>query len=84
MLDIKIDRERTLVTAKGSADEIIGEVAALIGVLYAQMKTAGAEHAEKFRRVLLCLLEDDDSPVWQVDLAAGSVAIVVPVEMGDA
>jgi hypothetical protein len=79
MLDVKIDRELVRVMAKGSSDVIIGEVAQLIGSLYAQLKMADTECAEEFRRVLLCLLEDDDSPVWQMDPAVGGVASVVPV-----
>lgn len=79
MLIAKIDREKVHVQLSGDLDEIVVEVSLMVGGAYAQIATADQGAAEEFRRKITAMLVVPDTPVWQMDPAAGGIACVVPV-----
>lgn len=74
MLEVRIgisNEKPWYVRAGGETDTLIAEVAAAVVAIVYAMCQEDAEEAGKFRRTLLSLLADPDSPVWDVPEALG-------------
>lgn len=83
MLEVHIDSSKGNlghVRAVGETDTLIAEVAATVGIIYADMCQKDAKEAKGFRGTLLALFADPDSPVWDVQKALGYHVVKIDEE----
>lgn len=83
MLKAEIDGGSVHLEGSGGLEDVIRDVAQIVGAIHVQMMTADPEAASEFRRVVTAMLVDHESPVWEMSPAASGVACVIPVEVED-
>lgn len=68
MLKCKIKRDRIIrVKAKGTAQDLMVETAAVIHNIYTNIKKIDQNAADGYKNHLIGLLLDPNSPVWKED-----------------
>lgn len=81
-IDINRDKERSIIECSGAGDEMVAELAMVVGHVYAGIHSNSPEMAAAFKHIFTMLVAMPDSPVWQADkvkMADGSYCTVVPM-----
>lgn len=79
-IDINRDKERSTIEANGAGDELLAELAMVVGHVYAGIHNNDPMMASAFKHIFIALVSAPDSPVWQCKskMADGSYCIVMP------
>ena len=79
-IDINRDKERSIVEANGTGDELLAELAMVVGHVYAGIHNNDPMLALAFKHIFIALASAPDSPMWQCKpkMADGSYCIVMP------
>ena len=88
MLKIEINCKPGIhsVQVGGSLEDAVLELCTAITAIHTQLKRSNEMAAEDFRRAMMVVCGNEDSPVWCQDAPGGGITIVVPdkKEKGDA
>lgn len=80
-IDINRDKERSSIAVNGTGDELLAELAMVVGHVYAGIHNNDPMMASAFKHLFIALVSAPGSPVWQCKskMADGSYCIVMPV-----
>lgn len=70
----------TMVCLDGDANTITAEILAVINSAYRGVARKNPNQASKFRRILIGMLTDPDSPVWAYRPESSGISIVIDKE----
>ena len=85
-IDINMDKERSIIEADGTGDELLAELAMAVGHVYAGIHNNDPMMASAFKHVFIMLVSAPDSPMWHADkakMAEGSYCVTFPVSGKD-
>lgn len=80
-IDVNKDKERSIIETNGTGDELLAELAMVVGHVYAGIHNNDPMMASAFKHIFIALVSAPGSPMWQADkvkMADGSYCIVVP------
>lgn len=85
-IDINKDKERSIIEANGAGDELLAELAMVVGHVHAGIHSNDPMMASAFKHIFIALVSAPDSPMWQADkvkMAEGSYCVTFPVSGKD-
>ena len=80
-IDLNMDKERSIIEANGTGDELLAELAMVVGHVYAGIHNNDPMMASAFKHLFIALVSAQGSPVWHDDsfkMDDGSFCIVMP------
>ena len=80
-IDINKDKDQSIIQCEGAGDELLTELAMVVGHIYAGLRSNDPMMASAFKHLFIALVSAPGSPVWQCKskMADGSYCIVMPV-----
>lgn len=81
-IDVNKDKERSIIEVAGAGDELMAELAMVVGHVYAGIHSNSPEMAAAFKHIFTMLVAMPDSPVWHMDnakMADGSYCVTYPI-----
>ena len=80
-IDVNKDKNHSVVDCAGAGDELLAELAMVVGDIYAGLRSNDPMMASAFKHLFIALVSAPGSPVWQCKskMADGSYCIVMPV-----
>lgn len=67
MLKVKVENDDIRIVMSGNASSITTDVGTAISYIYNAIKSQSLSKAEAFRNLLVLLMIDEESPVWNDD-----------------
>ena len=82
-IDVNKDKDQNIIEFEGAGDELLAELAMVVGQVYAGIHNNDPMMASAFKHLFIALVSAPGSPVWQCKskMADGSFCIVMP-ELG--
>ena len=79
-IDISKDKDQSIIECEGAGDELLTELAMVVGHIYAGLRSNDPMMASAFKHIFIALASAPDSPMWQCEskMADGSYCIVMP------
>lgn len=79
-IDINKDKKQSVIECEGAGDELLAELAMVVGQVYAGIHNNDPMMASAFKHLFIALVSAPGSPVWQCKskMADGSFCIVMP------
>lgn len=81
-IDINKDKDQSIIQCEGAGDELLAELAMVVGNIYAGLRSNDPMMASAFKHIFISLVSAPGSSVWHADMAKmadGSYCIVMPV-----
>ncbi len=85
-IDIDMDKERSIIECSGAGDDLVAELAMVVGHVYAGIHNNDPMMASAFKHIFIALVSAPDSPLWCVDkvkMDDGSYCVTYPVSGKD-
>lgn len=79
-IDISKDKDQSIIECEGAGDELLTELAMVVGHIYAGLRSNDPMMASAFKHIFIALASAPDSPMWQckAKMDDGSYCIVMP------
>lgn len=79
-IDINKDKKQSVIKCEGAGDELLAELAMVVGHIYAGLRSNNPMMASAFKHLFIALVSAPGSPVWQCKpkMGDGSYCIVMP------
>lgn len=75
MIKANVSRERTNLAVNGTLEDILTDSCRMINAVYTSFFRQGPDVAEAYKAVIKGVVNDPESPIWQVNEQDGAVVV---------